>query len=143
MEESMELDVVETLNNDVEGLKAPSNEMSFETMDEARKYYEDYGRQKGFWIRTRTSSKGRNRSSAVSSMLFVCAREGKHVARTKNDVVVEGNDEREEGENIFDAKARMAFLDVNSCLFGTEKETVKIPLMTPCKLMKLSPQLEE
>ncbi|KAH7862728.1 hypothetical protein Vadar_008666 [Vaccinium darrowii] len=70
--------------------------MSFDTIDEAQKYYECYGRKKGFWIRTRTSFKGRNQSSAVSSMLFVCAREGKHATRTKNDVVVEGNDEREE-----------------------------------------------
>lgn len=40
----------------------------------------------------------------MSSMLFVCAREGKHAMRTKNDVVVEGNDEREEGENVISKK---------------------------------------
>ncbi|KAH7841353.1 hypothetical protein Vadar_028708 [Vaccinium darrowii] len=87
-------------NNDVKGLEAPSIGMTFETIEEARKYYEEYGRQKGFWIRTRTSSKGRNRSNEVSSMLLVCAKEGKHVAKTNNDGVIEGNDVRDQDEKV-------------------------------------------
>ncbi|KAG5562311.1 hypothetical protein RHGRI_005138 [Rhododendron griersonianum] len=103
MEEHFDLDDFEvedfqTPNNDVEVLESPSSEMSFATIDEARKYYEDYGRQNGFWIRTRTSSKGQNRSNEVTSILFVCAKEGKYCARPKNDGVVEGDDKREEDE---------------------------------------------
>ncbi|KAF7139583.1 hypothetical protein RHSIM_Rhsim07G0153800 [Rhododendron simsii] len=105
MEEHFDLDDFEvedfqTPNNDVEVLESPSNEMSFATIDEARKYYEDYGRQNGFWIRTRTSSKGQNRSNEVTSMLFVCAKEGKYFARPKNDGVMEGDDKREEDEEV-------------------------------------------
>ncbi|KAG5542530.1 hypothetical protein RHGRI_022167 [Rhododendron griersonianum] len=105
MEEHFDLDDFkvedfQTPNNDVEVLESPSSEMSFATIDEARKYYEDYGRQNGFWIRTRTSSKGQNRSNEVTSILFVCAKEGKYCARPKNDGVVEGDDKREEDEEV-------------------------------------------
>ncbi|KAF7149366.1 hypothetical protein RHSIM_Rhsim03G0133600 [Rhododendron simsii] len=105
MEEHFDLDDFEvedfqTPNNDVEVLESPSNETSFATIDEARKYYEDYGRQNGFWIRIRTSSKGQNRSNEVTSMLFVCAKEGKYCARPKNDGVMEGDDKREEDEEV-------------------------------------------
>ena len=61
--------------------------MSLETIEEARKYYEDYGRQNSFWIRTRTSSKGQNRLNDVTSMLFVCAKEGNYVPKTEKDCV--------------------------------------------------------
>ncbi|KAH7859317.1 hypothetical protein Vadar_034511 [Vaccinium darrowii] len=110
MEESFGLDdfEVEDLqapNNDVESLEAPSSGMSFETIEEARKYYEDYGRQKGFWIRTRTSSKGQNRSNEVTSMLFVCAKEGKYVAKTEKDGV-EGNDEAGEDDKVIPKKRK-------------------------------------
>ncbi|KAH7864430.1 hypothetical protein Vadar_029527 [Vaccinium darrowii] len=110
MEESFGLDdfKVEDLqapNNDVERLEAPSSGMSFETIEEARKYYEDYGRQKGFWIRTRTSSKGQNRSNEVTSMLFVCAKEGKYVAKTEKDGVEE-NDEPGEDDKVIPKKRK-------------------------------------
>ncbi|KAG5515901.1 hypothetical protein RHGRI_036819 [Rhododendron griersonianum] len=98
--EDFEVEDFQTPNNDVEVLESPSSEMSFATIDKARKYYEDYGRQNGFWIRTRTSSKGQNRSNEVTSMLFVCAKEGKYVARPKNDGFVEGDDKREEDEEV-------------------------------------------
>ncbi|KAH7857091.1 hypothetical protein Vadar_008929 [Vaccinium darrowii] len=109
MEETFELgefevDDFQTPNNGVEGFEAPSSGMSFETIEEARKYYEEYGWQNGFWIRTRTSSKGRNRSDEVSSMLFVCAKEGKHVPWAKKDGVVEEIDEREKDENMISKK---------------------------------------
>ncbi|KAH7842047.1 hypothetical protein Vadar_000783 [Vaccinium darrowii] len=91
-------------NNAVKGLEAPSIGMTFETIEEARKYYEEYGRQKGFWIRTRTSSKGRNRANEVSSMLLVCAKEGKHVAKTNNDGVIEGNGVRDQDEKVIPKK---------------------------------------
>ncbi|KAG5565027.1 hypothetical protein RHGRI_001041 [Rhododendron griersonianum] len=105
MEEHFDLDDFEvedfqTPNNDVEVLESPSSEMSFATIDEARKYYEDYGRQNGFWIRTRTSSKGQNQSNEVTSILFVCAKEGKYCARPKSDGVVEGDEKREEDEEV-------------------------------------------
>lgn len=83
--DDFEVEDLQTPNNDVERFEAPSSETSFETIEEARKYYEDYGRQKGFWICTRTSSKGQNRSNEVTSMLFVCAKEGKYVVKTEKD----------------------------------------------------------
>ncbi|KAH7847433.1 hypothetical protein Vadar_025967 [Vaccinium darrowii] len=95
-----EVDDFQTSNNKVEGLVAPSIGMSFETIEEARKYYEEFGRQNGFWIRTRTSAKARNRSDEVSNMIFVCAKEGKHVAWTKKDGVVEENHEGETDESV-------------------------------------------
>ncbi|KAG5534068.1 hypothetical protein RHGRI_022265 [Rhododendron griersonianum] len=61
--------------------------MSFESIEQARKCYEDYGKQNGFWIRTRTSCKGQNRSNEVTGMQFVCAKEGKYVAKIENDGV--------------------------------------------------------
>ncbi|KAH7838091.1 hypothetical protein Vadar_021972 [Vaccinium darrowii] len=110
MEESFGLDDFEvedlqTPNNDVERLEAPSSEMSFETIEEARKYYEDYGRQKGFWILTWTSSKGQNRSNEMTSMLFVCAKEGKYVAKTEKDGVEE-NDEPGEDDKVIPKKRK-------------------------------------
>ena len=110
MEESFGLDdfIVEDLNtpnNDVERLEAPSSGMSFETIEEARKYYEDYGRQNGFWIRTRTSSKGQNRSDDVTSVLFVCAKEGKYVPKAEKDGV-EGNDEITEYDKVLPNKRK-------------------------------------
>ncbi|KAH7837204.1 hypothetical protein Vadar_010956 [Vaccinium darrowii] len=86
--EAIEEDDFGTPNN-MEGLVAPSSGMSFETIEEAQKYYKEYGRQNSFWIRTRISSKARNRSAEVSNTLFVCPKEGKHVAWTKKDGVVE------------------------------------------------------
>ncbi|KAH7863937.1 hypothetical protein Vadar_023830 [Vaccinium darrowii] len=103
--DDFEVDDLHNPNNDVEGLEAPSIGMSFETIEEARKYYEDYGRQNGFWIRTRTSSKGKNRSNDVTSMLFVCAKEGKYVAKIEKDGV-EGNDEREEDDKVIPKKRK-------------------------------------
>ncbi|KAG5557777.1 hypothetical protein RHGRI_007884 [Rhododendron griersonianum] len=63
--------------------------MFFETIEEARKYYEDYGRQNG-----------RSRSNEVTSMLFVCAKEGKYVAKIENNGVVEENEETEEDAHL-------------------------------------------
>ncbi|KAF7136014.1 hypothetical protein RHSIM_Rhsim08G0130400 [Rhododendron simsii] len=81
--------------------------MFFETIEEARKYYEDCGRQNGFWICTRTSCTGQSRSNEVTSMLFVCAKEGKYVAKIENDGVMEENDETEEdGKRIQKKRAR-------------------------------------
>ena len=110
MEESFGLDDFEvedlqTPNNDVERLEAPSSGMSFETIEEARKYYEDYGRQNSFWIRTWTSSKGQNQSNDVTSVLFVCAKEGKYVPKAEKDGV-EGNDERAEDDKVLPKKEK-------------------------------------
>ncbi|KAG5543955.1 hypothetical protein RHGRI_016639 [Rhododendron griersonianum] len=55
--------------------------MSFETIEEAQKYYEDCGRQNSFWI-------------------------GRYVAKTENDDVVEENDERDEDGKVIPKKRR-------------------------------------
>ena len=103
--DDFEAEDLQTPNNDVERLEAPSSGMSFETIEEARKYYEDYGRQNGFWIRTRTSSKGQNRSNDVTSVLFVCAKEGMYVRKVEKDSV-ERTDEREEDDKILSKKRK-------------------------------------
>ncbi|XP_021815269.1 protein FAR1-RELATED SEQUENCE 5-like isoform X2 [Prunus avium] len=68
--------------------------MVFNTMEEARNYYEEYGRQEGFWIRTRSSSKTRRRLDEVTSRQFVCAHEGKYVPKNTSQKASEENDER-------------------------------------------------
>ncbi|XP_034197224.1 protein FAR1-RELATED SEQUENCE 5-like [Prunus dulcis] len=72
--------------------------MVFDTMEEARNYYEEYGRQEGFWIRTRSSSKTRRRLDEVTSRQFVCAHEGKYVPKNTSQKASEENDERDISE---------------------------------------------
>ncbi|XP_050365733.1 protein FAR1-RELATED SEQUENCE 5-like [Argentina anserina] len=79
-------------------LKSPYVGMFFETLKEAEQYYEDYGRQEGFWTRIRSSSKYRSQSSEVTSRLFVCAHEGKHVMQTEKEDDLEEKDERAESD---------------------------------------------
>ncbi|GAB2266659.1 hypothetical protein Dimus_037910 [Dionaea muscipula] len=55
----------------------PYVEMEFGSMEKARDYYEDYGKNQGFWIRTRDMKKNIARSSELTGALFVCHREGK------------------------------------------------------------------
>lgn len=43
-----------TPDKDPQRLETPYVGMLFETMKEAGEYYEDYGRQEGFWIRIRS-----------------------------------------------------------------------------------------
>ncbi|KAF8412287.1 hypothetical protein HHK36_000248 [Tetracentron sinense] len=43
-----------------------------------KKYYEEYGRRKGFSIRVRSSDKTRGRVDEVTGVKFVCLREGNH-----------------------------------------------------------------
>ncbi|XP_024164366.1 protein FAR1-RELATED SEQUENCE 5-like [Rosa chinensis] len=69
----------------VQKLKSPYVGMYFETLEEAGRYYEDYGRQEGFWTRIRSSSKSRSQSNEVTSRLFVCAHQGKHVMQTQKE----------------------------------------------------------
>ncbi|KAH7850623.1 hypothetical protein Vadar_000511 [Vaccinium darrowii] len=151
----VEVDDTETPNNVVEGLKTPTIGMFFETIEEARKHYEGYGREKDFWIRTRASSKGRNWSDEVTSILFVCAKEGKYVANANNqkDGVVEGNDEREEHEKVISkkrprscstvrcgCKAHMRIvLDQWSCKWKVTvfDDNHNHQLVTPCNRMKM------
>ncbi|XP_050369317.1 protein FAR1-RELATED SEQUENCE 5-like [Argentina anserina] len=79
-------------------LKSPYVGMFFETLKEAEQYYEDYGRQEGFWTRIRSSSKYRSQSSEVTGRLFVCAHEGKHVMQTEKEDDLEEKDERAESD---------------------------------------------
>ena len=71
----------EEVENNLEQLEAPYVGMLFETLEQARNYYEDYGRQEGFWIRTRSSSKSRVCCNEVTSGQFTYAHQGKHVQR--------------------------------------------------------------
>ncbi|KAL5831747.1 hypothetical protein ACOSQ4_017101 [Xanthoceras sorbifolium] len=74
------------IQKNVEHLKAPYIGMLFETLEEARDYYENYGRQERFWNRTR------------SSRQFVCAHQGKYVPKIKRHDAVEENSETETNE---------------------------------------------
>ncbi|GFZ13157.1 hypothetical protein Acr_23g0015420 [Actinidia rufa] len=150
--DDFEVEDLQTPHNDVERLEVPSNGMSFETIEEARKYYEDYGRQNGFWIRTRTSSKGQDRSNDVTSVLFVCAKEGKYVTKAEKDGV-EGNDERVEDDKVLPKKRKRscstAKCGCNAHLWiKRDKWNLKWKvtvfddahnhqLVTPCKRMKM------
>ncbi|XP_050157451.1 protein FAR1-RELATED SEQUENCE 5-like [Malus sylvestris] len=89
-------------NENSKGLKTPYVGMLFDTMEEARNYYQDYGRQKGFWIRTRSSSETRSRSDDITSRQFVCVHQGKHVSRNIVHETLEENEDREtcETENM-------------------------------------------
>ncbi|KAM1224818.1 hypothetical protein ACFX2G_044610 [Malus domestica] len=82
-------------NENSKGLKTPYVGMLFDTMEEARNYYQDYGRQEGFWIRTQSSSKTRSRSDDITSRQFVCAHQGKHVSRNTVHETLEENEDRE------------------------------------------------
>ncbi|KAL5766371.1 hypothetical protein ACOSP7_016988 [Xanthoceras sorbifolium] len=86
------------IQKNVEHLKAPYVGMFFETLEEARNYYENYGRQEGFWIRTRSSSKTREGINEVTSRQFVCAHQGKYVPKIKRHDAVEENSETETNE---------------------------------------------
>ncbi|KAG5514818.1 hypothetical protein RHGRI_011636 [Rhododendron griersonianum] len=102
--DDVEVDDTETVDNIVEGLATPTIGMYFETIEEARKYYKRYGQENGFWIRTRASGKGRNRSNEVTKVLFVCGKEGKYVAKNQQEGIVEVNDETVEEEKVISKK---------------------------------------
>ncbi|KAF7138769.1 hypothetical protein RHSIM_Rhsim07G0154600 [Rhododendron simsii] len=105
--DDVEVDM-ETPENVVEGLKTPTIGMYFETIEEARNYYERYGQENGFWIRTRASSKGRNRSDEVTMVLFVCVKEGKYIAKKQQESVVEENDKTDKEEKVIPKKRHAA-----------------------------------
>ena len=67
-------------------------------MGETRNYYEDCGQQKGFWIRTRSSSKTRLGSNEVTSRKFVCAHQGKYVTMNKSCDIEEEKNNKETSE---------------------------------------------
>ncbi|KAG5564456.1 hypothetical protein RHGRI_000597 [Rhododendron griersonianum] len=96
--------------------------MFFETIEEARKCYENYGRQNG-----------RSRSNEVTSMLSVCAKEGKYVAKIENDGVVEENDENDETEKL------LIKYDKWSCKWKVTvfTDAHNHPLVTPSKRMRM------
>ncbi|XP_058210146.1 uncharacterized protein LOC131322737 [Rhododendron vialii] len=99
--DDVEVRDIETPDNNVEGFKTPTIGMYFETIEEARNYYECYGRENGFWIRTRGSEKGRNRSNEVTKVRFVCTKEGKYAAKNQQEGVQSLNvDAVDEEENV-------------------------------------------
>ncbi|KAF7151782.1 hypothetical protein RHSIM_Rhsim02G0114200 [Rhododendron simsii] len=85
--DDVEVRDTETLDNNEEEFKTPTIGMYFETIDEARNYYECYGQENGFWIRTRGSDKGRNRSNEVTRVRFVCTKEGNYAAKKQQEGV--------------------------------------------------------
>ncbi|KAK0608305.1 hypothetical protein LWI29_028654 [Acer saccharum] len=91
-------------------------------MDEARNYYEDYGRQEGFWIRTRSSSKTRLGSNEVTSRKFVCAHQGKYVTMNKScDIEEEKNNKETRMNTIGRIEGINSFFDA----FVTSKTNLK------------------
>ncbi|KAK1355222.1 FAR1 domain-containing protein [Heracleum sosnowskyi] len=76
-------DEIHSEDNYNERLETPYVGMMFETWEEAQKYYGDYGRQEGFWIRIRSSSKTRAGLDEVTSKKFVCAHQGKYIPQNK------------------------------------------------------------
>ncbi|XP_024042736.1 protein FAR1-RELATED SEQUENCE 5-like [Citrus clementina] len=88
----------EEVENNLEQLEAPYVGMLFETLEQARNYYEDYGRQEGFWIRTRSSSKSRVCCNEVTSGQFTCAHQGKHVPKINKPNFMEEHNEKDASE---------------------------------------------
>ncbi|GAB2281573.1 hypothetical protein Dimus_016154 [Dionaea muscipula] len=53
-------------------------EKYFATLEDAWQSYVDYGREVGFTVRKRSTSKGFSRSMKITEATFVCSREGRH-----------------------------------------------------------------
>ncbi|OVA13699.1 FAR1 DNA binding domain [Macleaya cordata] len=69
--------VISTPNKNIPSMKAPYEGMDFNSCEEAKEYYIEYGRQKGFSVRIRSVNKTRARLDEVTSVYMVCSREGK------------------------------------------------------------------
>ncbi|OVA02136.1 FAR1 DNA binding domain [Macleaya cordata] len=69
---------------DCDKMKEPCVGMTFDSFEEAKDFYEEYGRQKGYNIRTRSTYKDR-RGPEVTSALFVCSCEGFNQKIPKSD----------------------------------------------------------
>ncbi|KAF7127477.1 hypothetical protein RHSIM_Rhsim11G0010300 [Rhododendron simsii] len=105
--DDVEVKDTETPDNNVEGFKTPTIGIYFETIEEARNYYERYGQENGFWIRTRGSDKGQNRSNEVTRVRFVCTKEGNYAAKKQQEGVQSLNvDAVDEEEKVISRKKR-------------------------------------
>ncbi|XP_014511564.1 protein FAR-RED IMPAIRED RESPONSE 1-like [Vigna radiata var. radiata] len=62
----------------------PTLNMCFDTMQEAKKFYSDYGKRCGFGVGTITSKKDDN--NEVYYLRLVCSREGKYVSNIRPEV---------------------------------------------------------
>ncbi|BAT88802.1 hypothetical protein VIGAN_05241600 [Vigna angularis var. angularis] len=71
----------------------PSLHMSFDTMEEAKKFYEQYKMRCGFGVRTRTSKK--NDKNEVYYFRLVCSREGKYVSSIRPKVKILPNQKKQ------------------------------------------------
>ncbi|KAK2633759.1 hypothetical protein Ddye_028551 [Dipteronia dyeriana] len=78
-----------TPNVNADILKEPYEGMTFNSSDEVRDYYTDYGRHMGFSERIRSTNKTRFHVDEVTGIHFVCSREGKRRKRQKLDGVDE------------------------------------------------------
>ncbi|KAF7127006.1 hypothetical protein RHSIM_Rhsim11G0039600 [Rhododendron simsii] len=152
--DDVEAEDMETLEKVVEELKTPTIGMYFETIEEARNYYERYGQENGFWIRTRASSKGRNRSNEITKVLFVCVKEGKYLGKKQQESVVEENDKTDEEEKLIpkkkvrrcstvkcECKAHLRIMhDKWNCKWKVTSfdENHNHQLVTPCKRTKMT-----
>ncbi|KAK4844806.1 hypothetical protein QYF36_024635 [Acer negundo] len=89
-----------SIQNNIEELQTPYVGMLFETLEEARNFYEKYGRQEGFWIRIRSSSRTKYGTNEVTSRQFFCAHQGKYVRENKKHDVVEESDKIEMNQKV-------------------------------------------
>ncbi|KAG5553240.1 hypothetical protein RHGRI_011187 [Rhododendron griersonianum] len=102
--DDVEVRDTETPDN-LEGFKTPTIGMYFDTIEEARNYYERYGQENGFWIRTRGSDKGRNRSNEVTRVRFVCTKEENYATKKQQEGVQPLNvDAVDEEEKVISKK---------------------------------------
>ncbi|KAF7153869.1 hypothetical protein RHSIM_Rhsim01G0173000 [Rhododendron simsii] len=152
--DDLEVRDTETPDNNIEGFKTPTIGMYFETIEEVRNYYECYGRENGFWIRTWGSEKGRNRSNEVTKVRFVCTKEGKYAPKNQQEGVQPLNvDAVDKEENVIPKKrvrncstvkcGCKAYLrimhDKWNCKWKVTgfDESHNHPLVTPSKRMKM------
>ncbi|KAJ3670144.1 hypothetical protein LUZ60_010468 [Juncus effusus] len=84
------------LGENVEEFEAPALGMQFATKEEARDYYEEYGRRNGFGIRTRSTH---TYNGQISDAKFVCVSEGVNKDLNKSMVEKGNGDVGDDGSN--------------------------------------------
>ncbi|KAF9597616.1 hypothetical protein IFM89_020095 [Coptis chinensis] len=130
---------VETPNEVLEKLAVPKVGMSYQSLEEAKSYYLEYGKQNGFSARVRSTQKrSRDRNDdEVTVCDMVCAREGK---RDKVEDNSESKVKRRSTSTIrCECKARMRVVkqDDKSWMVKYFDDTHSHKMVTPNKRVKL------
>ncbi|KAF6134737.1 hypothetical protein GIB67_002138 [Kingdonia uniflora] len=72
----------------------PHEGMEFESIDQARKYNEEYERKEGFWIKIRTSTKSKPRSDLVTRIREMVKKPFEASRKTKDGMTLHKKNRR-------------------------------------------------